>query len=183
MTRQDTRLESVGAEFLVLGQLLIHRIASYKTYTNMPGYDLVATDPANNTSTRIQVKSRWKTGAPGFLINNFECDFVVVVKLNRGRKDGTGEVKDPEFLVFPAGDLERVPRTEGWGRMEFSRIPNLGTYRNRWDMIADFLAASPAAKKTPRNKRRHGRPRSGRNAMGAPSARPRSRVPLAGQAE
>lgn len=95
MARQDTKLESIGAEFLVLGQLLIHRIASYKTYTNMPGYDLVATHPENNASARIQVKSRWRTGAPGFLINNFNCDFVVVVKLNRGKKDGTGQTKEP----------------------------------------------------------------------------------------
>jgi len=88
MKRQDTKLETEGAEFLVLGQLLIHRIASYKTYTNMPGYDLVATHPEKNTSARIQVKSRWRTGAPGFLIKNFDCDFVVVVKLNRGKKTG-----------------------------------------------------------------------------------------------
>lgn len=42
MPRLDTRLESEGAEFLVLGQLLIARIPTYKTYTNMPGWDLVA---------------------------------------------------------------------------------------------------------------------------------------------
>ncbi len=47
MERQDTRLESEGAEFLVLGQFLINRIVAYKTYTNMPGYDLVATNPEN----------------------------------------------------------------------------------------------------------------------------------------
>ena len=58
MARQDTKLESEGAEFLVLGQLLIRGINTYKTYTNMPGYDLVATRPAKNTSVRIQVKSR-----------------------------------------------------------------------------------------------------------------------------
>jgi hypothetical protein len=140
LARQDTKLESIGAEFLVLGQLLIHRIVSYKTYTNMPGYDLVATHPENNTSARIQVKSRWRTGAPGFLINNFNCDFIVVVKLNRGKKDGTGETKEPEYFVFPTADLKSVPRTEGWGRINFRNIPDLDSYRNRWDMIADFLA-------------------------------------------
>jgi hypothetical protein len=86
MKRQDTKLETEGTEFLVLGQMLIHRIVSYKTYTNMPGYDLVATHPEKNKSARIQVKSRWRTGAPGFLIKNFDSDFVVVVKLNRGQK-------------------------------------------------------------------------------------------------
>jgi hypothetical protein len=64
MSRLDTKLESEGAEFLVLGQLLVARIPTYKTYTNMPGYDLVATNPDTNRAARIQVKSRWRTGAP-----------------------------------------------------------------------------------------------------------------------
>ena len=51
--RKNTRLESEGAEFLVLGNLLLNGIPSYKTYTNMPGYDLVATSPENNTSVMI----------------------------------------------------------------------------------------------------------------------------------
>ena len=88
MPRLDTRLESEGAEFLVLGQLLLSKIPSYKTYTNMPGYDLVATNPESSTSAKIQVKSRWRTGANGFPIKNFDCDFIVVVLLNRGSKDG-----------------------------------------------------------------------------------------------
>ena len=101
MAKLDTRLELEGAEFLVLGQLLIHKIAAYKTYTNMPGYDLVATNPENNTSTKIQVKSRWATKSNGFPIKNFECDFVVVALLNRGSKDGKKEVLPPEFFVLP----------------------------------------------------------------------------------
>lgn len=139
MKRQNTKLETEGAEFLVLGQLLIHRIASYKTYTNMPGYDLVATNPDKNTSARIQVKSRWRTGAPGFLIKNFDCDFVVVVKLNRGKKDGTGTVRDPEYFVLPTSVVKAAPRTEEWGRVNFNKIPEFDTYRDRWDLIADFL--------------------------------------------
>src|SRR5260370_39431776 len=74
VARQDTRLETEGAEFLVLGNLLIEGIAAYKTYTNMPGYDLIATYPANHRAARIQVKSRWRTTATGFLIRSFECD-------------------------------------------------------------------------------------------------------------
>ena len=141
MTRQDTRLESVGAEFLVLGQLLVHRIAAYKTYTNMPGYDLVATHPENNTSARIQVKSRWRTGAPGFLINNFDCDFVVIALLNRGSKDGTASVLPPQYFVLPVQVAERLPRTEGWGKVSFAKIPDLASYRERWDLIRSFLSS------------------------------------------
>jgi hypothetical protein len=142
MPRQNTKLESEGAEFLVLGHLLMHRIASYKTYTNMPGYDLVATDPEHRSSARIQVKSRWRTGAPGFLLKNLDCDFVVVVKLNRGKKGGGGEVLAPEFFVFPASVLAGVPRTEKWGKVIFRNIPDMEKYREKWALIRDFLAAA-----------------------------------------
>jgi hypothetical protein len=43
---------------------------AHKTYTNMPGYDLVATNPDRNKAARIQVKNRWRTNAPGFAIKN-----------------------------------------------------------------------------------------------------------------
>jgi hypothetical protein len=140
MPRQDTKLESEGAEFLVLGHLLMHRILSYKTYTNMPGYDLVAISPEHNTSARIQVKSRWRTGAPGFIIKNFNCDFVVIVKLNRGNKRGTAKVLAPEYFIFPTALLEAVPRTEGWSKMAFHDIPDIGAYREGWHRIRDYLA-------------------------------------------
>ncbi len=139
MPRQNTQLESEGAEFLVLGQLLIQGIPSYKTYTNMPGYDLVATDPDRNRAARIQIKSRWKTKAEGFIIKNFDCDFVIVVKLNRGSKDGKADILPPEYFVLPVDVAEALPRTEGWGKVSFSNIPELETYRSNWDLIRDFL--------------------------------------------
>ena len=139
MPRQNTQLESEGAEFLVLGQLLIQGIPSYKTYTNMPGYDLVATDPERNRAARIQIKSRWKTKAEGFIIKNFDCDFVIVVKLNRGSKDGKADILPPEYFVLPVDVAEALPRTEGWGKVSFSNIPELETYRSNWDLIRDFL--------------------------------------------
>ena len=125
MPRQDTRLESEGAGFLVLGHLLMHRIPAYKTYTNMPGYDLVATDPEHHSSACVQVKSRWRTGAPGFLLKNLDCDFVVVAKLNRGMKEGGGKVLPPEFLVFPVEVLNGVPRTKKWNKVKFRDIPDI----------------------------------------------------------
>src|SRR5688572_5838499 len=108
MPRQDTRLEAEAAEFLVLGQLLLNRIPSCKTYTRMPGYDLIATEPERNRAARIQVKSRWATGAPGFLINCFVSDFVVVVRLIRGRANGGRVVSDPEYIIFPPAVVEDV---------------------------------------------------------------------------
>jgi hypothetical protein len=59
-----TRKESEGAEFLVLGQLLIQGIPAYKTHTNLRGYDLVAAWPETKRVARIQVKSRCATTAP-----------------------------------------------------------------------------------------------------------------------
>jgi hypothetical protein len=82
-------LESEGAEFLVLGQLLIDGIDAYKSYKNYPGYDVVAVSPENDRTAKIQVKSRWQTDANGFLIRNLECDFVVFARLNRGNKKKT----------------------------------------------------------------------------------------------
>jgi hypothetical protein len=37
--RLDSRLANVGAEFLVLGHLLIEGIEAHKAYTNDPAYD------------------------------------------------------------------------------------------------------------------------------------------------
>ena len=139
MPRQNTMLESEGAEFLTLGNLLIQGIPSYKTYTNMPGYDLVATNPDRNRAARIQVKSRWRTKAEGFIINNFDCDFVIIVKLNRGSKDGKAEVLPPEYFVMPVEVAKTFPRTKGWGKVSFNKIPELEWYREKWEVIHDFL--------------------------------------------
>jgi len=139
MTRLDTRLESEGAEFLVLGQLLLARIAAYKTYTNMPGYDLVATNPEKNTSAKIQVKSRWRTGATGFPIKNFDCDFVVVVFLNRGSKDGKKEVLPPKYYVIPVCVIKSLERSENWGKVYVTKIPDVEQYLENWESVSEFL--------------------------------------------
>lgn len=142
MARQDTSLESVGAEFLVLGQLLIERIPAYKAYTNMPGYDLIATSPEKHRAARIQVKSRWSTKSYSFIIRSFDCDFVVVAKLNRGTKDGRGQVLAPEFFVLPVAVVREARRDKGWGKVRFGHIPNLESYKGRWDLVREFLCRS-----------------------------------------
>lgn len=139
MPRLDTRLEAEGAEFLVLGQLLLNKIASYKTYTNMPGYDLVATNPQTHKSAMIQVKSRWQTGASGFPIKNFDCDFVIVVLLNRGSKDLKKQILAPEYYVFPVEVVRSAPRTENWSKVKLKDIIDYESYQDRWDLIANFL--------------------------------------------
>jgi hypothetical protein len=142
MPRLDTKLESEGAEFLALGQMLLHRIPTYKTYTNMQGYDLVATNPDTNRSARIQVKSRWRTGATGFLIKNYDCEFVVVVRLNRGNKGGGGKVLVPEFFVIPVLVVKSAHKPGDWSKVYFKDIPNLEKFRDNWQLVSEFLATS-----------------------------------------
>jgi len=143
-TRKDTKLESEGAEFLVLSQLLLEKVTTFKTYTNFPGYDLIATNADKNTSARIQVKSRYKTNWDGFIINNFDCEFVVYVALNRGyskpKKSGDSGIKDPEFYVLPISYIHDVrdPSNE-WGKIVKSRLVDLEKYQNQWRLIQEFL--------------------------------------------
>ncbi len=141
--RQDTRKESEGAEFLVLGMLLIRGLPAFKDYRNTPGYDLIVAKPQVPAIT-IQVKSRWRTNANGFIINRFDCDFVVVCLLNRGNKSGKGKEKAPEFFVFPSEILKEVKRSDTFGKVNFSSIPNLEDYRDGWDLIKDKLEEASA---------------------------------------
>jgi len=143
-TRKDTKLESEGAEFLVLGKLLLEKITAFKTYTNFPGYDLIATNAENNTSARIQVKSRYQTNWDGFIINNFNCEFVVFVALNRGysipRKNGDTGIKEPEFYIFPISYIMQVrdPNNE-WGKIVRNRLIDFERYKEQWVLIQSFL--------------------------------------------
>lgn len=142
--RKNTKLESEGAEFLVLGNLLINGIPSYKTYTNMPGYDLVATNPERNTSVKIQVKSRYQTNWDGFIIKNLDSDFVVLVTLNRGipnkMRRGDDDIRDPNFYVFPIEFVEEIRDEENkWGKITKSRMKDFEKYENKWDLITQKL--------------------------------------------
>jgi hypothetical protein len=147
--RQNTRLESEGAEFLVLGSLLVEGIDAYKSYRYMPGYDLVAVLPEKNSTARIQVKSRWASDASTYLIKNYDCDFIVFAQLNRGfryknssnpKKWSEGRAQ-PAFYVFPAQTVQenRVPHST-WGRVILKKIPDYEAYKERWDLIRSFLA-------------------------------------------
>ena len=155
MPRQDTKLESEGAEFLVLGQLLIEGIPAYKSYSNSPRYDLVATWPETNRSARIQVKSRWATGDTAFPIKNIDCDFVVLVRLNRGYRSIGVAKRDspptaPEYYVLAAHEANKLLKDRG--RFSYIRLykKDKATFerdhRRRWDKIQVFLEVSEKRK-------------------------------------
>ena len=145
--RLDTKLESTGAEFLVLGNLLLRRIPAYKTYTNMPGYDLVATNAERHASARIQVKSRWETGSSAFPMANFDCDFVVAAFLNRGSKSRKKDIGDPSFYVFPIAVIIDLPRRQTWNKVYLRHIENAEFYQDNWSLISEFLDGPPSGGK------------------------------------
>jgi hypothetical protein len=148
--RLDSRLEAEGAEFLVLAHLLIEGIQAIKAYTRFLGYDLIAADPDNGTSCRIQVKSRWATDYDrGFPLANLHCDFVVLVALNRGYRyhrrksaqsmDGR---RPPELYVFPIDVLRpAVQQSGGWSKVYLRDVPDADGYLDRWDLIRERLRA------------------------------------------
>jgi hypothetical protein len=145
MTRRDTKLESEGAEFLVLGRLLILGVPAYKAYANFPGYDLIATSADGRRAARIQVESRRATDAPHFLIRNFDCDFVVLVRLNRSSRSSAVEPsasqgEEPGYYV-PTRDQAKsllVDEGTGWDKIRW-RPAQLERYRRKWDAIREFL--------------------------------------------
>lgn len=146
--RLNTRLEATGAEFLVLGCLLIEGIQAYKTYTNFPGYDIIATNPDENLSCRIQVKSRWATDFDGgFPVKNFDCDFIVFVALNRGYRyrrmvtEADDGRLSPTIYVFPSDIVQIAQKPDsGWGKVFLKDIDvNTGSYIDAWDQIREFL--------------------------------------------
>jgi hypothetical protein len=151
MGRQNTKVESEGAEFLVLGNLLIVGISCFKAYVNFPGYDLVAVNPEKSKTARIQVKSRWPTNYDGsFPIKNFEYDFVVHVALNRGYrfgkspKIGESDVLDPVFYVFPTAVVKTAQNAKSkWGKVTITKILNFESYKSNWSLIAKFLGIKP----------------------------------------
>jgi hypothetical protein len=141
--RRNTKLESEGAEFLVLGNLLLNGIPSYKAYINMPGYDLIATNPEKNTSVKIQVKSRYQTNWDGFIIKNFESDFVVLVALNRGKPQNNyapENIQLPEFYVMPIDFIKKIrDKDNKWGKITKSRMNGFKEYLDKWDLIKEEL--------------------------------------------
>lgn len=150
MSRLNTSLQSTGAEFLVLGHLLINGIQAYKAYVNHPGYDLMAVNPDNNCACRIQVKSRYATDFDGgFPINHFDCDFVVFVALNRGyryakahKDSGDTGITAPDFYVFPVDIIKAATqKAAAWQKVYLRDIAGAGQYLGSWCTIADYLVS------------------------------------------
>ncbi len=145
--RQDTKLESEGAEFLVLGHLLVEGVSAYKAYINFPGYDLTAVNPDTKKVARIQVKSRWATDYnTSFPLKNLDCDFVVHVALNRGyrfsKKNNIKDngIKPPTFYIFPIEIIAKARSEVGWNKVQIKKVENLEKFIDNWSLIKNYLA-------------------------------------------
>ncbi len=103
---------SLGAEHLVIGQLMRRNILAYKAPPNNQGYDLICIHPdpkRSATAVRVQVKSRYQTDCDrAFLVKEKtfgSFDYLIVVFLNIGfyyrrvgQKDGN---RPAEYFTLP----------------------------------------------------------------------------------
>lgn len=142
--RLNSRLEWQGAEFLVLGHLLIEGIESYKPYVNHPAYDIVALNSYTNKIARISVKSRWATNRAGyFTLNSLDCDFVVHVALNRGERlhkiTAHSESQRARLYILPIGLCASTRSASN--KMNLNKIERLEQFDSHWDQIKQFLKA------------------------------------------
>ena len=140
-----------GAEFLVLGNLLVRGIYAYKNYVNTPDYDVVALNPDNKKIARIEVKSRQRKDAKIYQIRDFKSDFVVFVQLNKYTRSKTKKIfTDSEnninFIIIPTRTVKSLKKNKTrnqWGRfrVNIGKLSSYKKYENDlgWDRIKKFL--------------------------------------------
>ncbi len=141
MARLNSKLETEGAEFIVLGDLLIEGLHAFRACENQSGHDLIATLPETSKSASIQVKSRWATDAGHFIFSKIESDFVVLVRLNRGGRYNSKTARDPtepEFYVLSAAEAKSTADPRGWGKIKW-RPGELEPHRRSWAKIKTYL--------------------------------------------
>ena len=141
-----------GAEFLVLGNLLVRGIYAYKNYVNTPDFDVVALNPDNNKKiARIEVKSRQHTNAKTYQMKSFKSDFVVFVQLNKYKRSKnikifTGSENNINYIIIPTKKVKslkrrKTPNTWGRYRVNIGYLPSYKKYENDlgWTLIKKFL--------------------------------------------
>jgi hypothetical protein len=153
-TAAETNLYSEGAEFLVLGHLLIRGVHATKAYTRFPGWDVLATHPTTGRSCRIQVKARLATDFDGgFPIKNLDAEFVVLAALNRGNRyrsirsdDPTGGEREPSFWVLPMPLVAQAATTAAkWGtssKVFLRQLVDASQYLGAWHLIQQHLTSN-----------------------------------------
>jgi len=145
--RLNTSLQSQGAEFLALGNLLVQGIQAHKAYVNHPNFDILAVNAETGRNCRISVKSRYASDFDGgFPIKSLECEFFVLVALNQGnrysRKSQAEAARPPDYWVVPVALLKAIRRGKaGWHKVYLRDIEDVDAYREQWSLIAEYLEA------------------------------------------
>ena len=147
---EQRRLQSEGAEFLVLGQLLIRHINAAKAYSNFPDWDILAFNTSRNKQARIQVKSRYASDSIGFLLKSTNFEFLVITHLNMGLRYTKGKFfkpasNVPQFWIVPVDEVTRVIKGDknkyGEWNLSLSRFPKNGAdFENAWNLIENSLS-------------------------------------------
>lgn len=138
---------SEGAEFLVIGHLLVENVRSFRAVDNTIGYDLWAVDRHSRVCARLHVTSRWAEDYDqSFPLRGFEYDFLIHVALNRGlrfHKKGLGHAAAsgrPEYFVFPVDVVKDAEaKNDRPNTVALTHISDLDAYRNNWRLIKSFL--------------------------------------------
>jgi hypothetical protein len=154
-------MPAAGAEHYVAAQLMFRDIDAFKSKNGRAGTDVVAADTKRGTSVSIQVKSRFYRNATGLPIKEPKADFVVFARLNLDSVTSKDGKRPPECYVFPAAVVRRVIEvgpSGQWPKCHLSKIKNVETYKEAWNVIESALKAgklkrAPAKPKRPRGKR------------------------------
>lgn len=144
---------SLGAEYLVIGNLMRRNILAYKAPPNNEGYDLICIHPDPRSSgkqVRVQVKSRYQTDndrAFPVKAKTFGAfDYLVVAFLNIGyyykHKPVRSGFCEPEFYTLPAQFIRANHQSSasGWERV-LTRGVDMDAYKNErgFESIASEL--------------------------------------------
>lgn len=141
--QQDTAIRSEGAELFVQAYLMLEMgIIASMASRNMPGYDVLATNPQTGKLCRIQVKYRKAINSDGARLHNFDFDFMVYVAGNLGYIGSKialdeAEKRPTEFYILPVDVVQR-------GMQQHDRFPNpqrsnYVQYRGAWHLIREHL--------------------------------------------
>ena len=148
-----------GAEYLVMGYLMRRNILTYKAPPGNEGYDLICIHPdprhqptnGELAQVRVQVKSRYRTGARSFPVKAASLDtfdFLVATFLNIGNFDrgraGTDGAREPELYTLPPQFIRERHRTSGgWEKVSLSGLAQaqLAPYKGEagFELIARAL--------------------------------------------
>ena len=149
MSRKDTKLPSVGAEFAVLSNLLFNQIETHKSYHNQKGYDLISVNFETNKNARIQVKSNNFINDSSFRLNKTSqrnLDFYVFCMTNTyeskvGIYGNLNNTLKPKFYIIDFDTVEKNAKLDKKGNryLLLKKISNYNKFEDNWDSIKKFL--------------------------------------------